>query len=221
MNHEQLDLFEPNISIDNNSQNFTSLNFEKLSLSNAEITFYPHFFSREESDDFLEKLMNTIKWQRDYISLYGRQIPIPRQTAWYGDEDRSYTYSRIRMLPKAWNDTLLKIKQRVENVTKIQYNSVLVNLYRDGKDGVAWHSDDEPELGDTPIIGSVSFGGERRFMLKPKNKTLQEKHEILLNHGSFLLMTGTTQKHWLHQIPKTSKKVEQRINLTFRIIKNL
>lgn len=134
-----------------------------------------------------------------------------------GDVGKSYTFSGIQLNPESWTPTLLKIKARVEAIANVSFNSVLLNLYRDGNDGISWHSDAEPELGQNPIIASVSFGELRRFLFKHKyQKDLKE--EIALTHGSFLLMSGTTQHFWQHQIPKTKKKVNSRINLTFRTI---
>ena len=122
------------------------------------------------------------------------------------------------MSPDAWIPTLLSIKSRIEEVTQAKFNSVLLNLYRCGKDGVSWHSDDEPELGKNPIIASVSFGEARRFQLRHKLDKSLDKVEITLTHGSLLIMKGSTQHFWQHQIPKTAKSLRERINLTFRII---
>ena len=151
------------------------------------------------------------------IKLYGKLVPIPRLTAWYGDSGKSYTYSKIAMSPEPWTPTLLAIKSKVEVLLGVQFNSVLLNFYRSGSDSVAWHSDDESELGENPVIGSVSFGGTRRFVFRHKYRKELNK-EVDLSHGTFLVMKGTTQHFWQHQIPKTVKKVEPRINLTFRVI---
>jgi alkylated DNA repair dioxygenase AlkB len=190
----------------------------KFDLPNSDITLYPNFFTEKESDCFFQEFMKKVQWQQDYITFYGRQMPIPRQTAWYGDEGKFYTYSGIKMTPHSWIDPLLQIKERIQGLTSIKFNSVLLNLYRNGQDSVAWHSDDELELGDQPVIGSVSFGATRTFKLKPKDKAIQTVEKMDLTHGSLLLMQGDTQKYWLHQIPKTSKQIGPRINLTFRSI---
>ncbi|MEA5509860.1 alpha-ketoglutarate-dependent dioxygenase AlkB [Crocosphaera sp. UHCC 0190] len=183
----------------------------------GEAIFYRTFFTIEESDQFFCELENSINWRQDHIKLYGKSIDLPRLTAWYGDEGKSYIYSGIEQHPSPWTPTLKKIKSRIEEVANVKFNSVLLNFYRSGKDSVSWHSDDEPELGINPIIGSVSFGGTRRFCLKHKNIP-ERKVDIELPHGSFLLMKGEIQHHWLHQIPKTQQAVKPRINLTFRII---
>jgi alkylated DNA repair dioxygenase AlkB len=187
------------------------------SLPDAEINFYPHFFTKSESDLIFENLFNEIKWRSDKIKLYGKEIDLPRKTAWYGETGKSYTYSGIQMFPEPWTPTLLKIKKKIEKIADVKFNSVMMNLYRDGNDGISWHTDAETELGKNPVIGSVSFGETRRFMLRHRyNKIL--KTEFELSHGSFLLMSGTTQHFWQHQIPKTTKKLDSRINLTFRTI---
>jgi alkylated DNA repair dioxygenase AlkB len=188
-----------------------------ISLPDAEIHFYPQFFTKAESDLIFENLFSEIKWRSDKIKLYGKEIDLPRKTAWYGEPGKSYKYSGIQMLPEPWTPTLLKIKSEIEEIANVKFNSVMMNLYRDGNDGISWHTDAETELGKNPTIGSVSFGESRRFMLRHRyNKEL--KSEIELTHGSFLLMGGSTQHFWQHQIPKTSRKLESRINLTFRTI---
>lgn len=193
---------------------------ERLPMSDAEVIFYPNFFDEQESDDFFRQLFKEIKWQQDRIKHYGKEINLPRLTAWYGDAGKSYTYSHIAMKSEPWMPLLLHIKNRVENVVEANFNSVLLNLYRTGKDSVSWHQDNEHELGENPIIGSVSFGGTRRFQFRHKLKKELSKVDLILTHGSLLIMKGTTQKFWQHQIPKTSKEVLPRINLTFRVIKS-
>ncbi len=189
----------------------------KLNLPDADVEYFPDFFTKEESDRFYKSLLKNTPWQQDSIKFYGKEIPLPRLTAWFGAEDMDYSYSGIQMKPHPWTDELLEIKFRVEEIACVDFTSVLLNLYRTGSDGVSWHADDEKELGANPVIGSVSFGATRSFQLKNKeNPELKAKLE--LEHGSFLLMQGETQHHWLHQVPKTSKDVQPRINLTFRII---
>jgi alkylated DNA repair dioxygenase AlkB len=188
-----------------------------FSLPDAEITFYPNFFDKVQSDLMFRTLSNEIKWRADKIKLYGKEFELPRKTAWYGETEKIYTYSGIQMLAESWTPTLLKIKNEIEKVADVTFNSTMMNLYRNGNDGISWHTDAEPELGKNPVIGSVSFGQTRRFMLRHRhNKEL--KFEIELTHGSFLLMGGSTQHFWQHQIPKTSKNIDARINLTFRTI---
>lgn len=189
----------------------------KLDMPDADINYFPNFFSLEESKLLYQNLTEKIKWQQDFIKIYGKTIPLPRLTAWYGETEKNYTYSGILMKPHKWNNDLLRIKEKIEAIAKVNFNSVLLNLYRNGADSVAWHADDEPELGINPVIASVSFGETRIFQFKhQENQAL--KSQIALENGSLLLMQGTTQHKWLHQIPKTTKILKPRINLTFRII---
>jgi alkylated DNA repair dioxygenase AlkB len=143
---------------------------------------------------------------------------LPRLTAWYGEGEAYYTYSNIAMRPRFWTPLLSHIKRKIEKVAQVEFNSVLLNLYRDGKDSVSWHQDNEPELGKEPVIGSVSFGSTRCFQFRHKLRKDLRRFDIALTHGSLLIMRGTTQQFWQHQIPKTHKPVGQRVNLTFRII---
>lgn len=185
----------------------------------GEIIVYKNFFKELESDLLLKELLTNINWRQDKIKIFGKKVDLPRLTAWYGDEGKSYKYSGITMNPEVWTPTLLSIKERIEKVVELNFNSVLANLYRNGKDYVSWHSDDEAELGNNPIIASVSFGATRRFQLKHKYNKDLDTVEIALTHGSLLIMKGAIQHFWQHQIPKTSKVLSARVNLTFRIIK--
>lgn len=184
----------------------------------GEVISYPNFFRIQESDRLFSDLSSNIKWRHDTIHIYGKKIPLPRITAWYGDEGKSYIYSGIEHHPEPWTPTLKLIKSKAEEISEVTFNSVLLNLYRHGQDSVSWHSDDEPELGQNPIIASISLGATRRFFLKHK---ILKNHKITLDlsNGSLLLMKGETQHFWKHQIAKTAKFVEPRINLTFRVVK--
>lgn len=177
------------------------------------------FFDLSQSDDYLQTLLAKVKWRQDAIK-HGRKVTqLPRLTAWYGSSGKHYSYSGIRMKPLPWNAPLLAIKQTVDAEAGVKFNSVLLNFYRNEHDSVAWHSDDEPELGKNPIIASVSFGATRRFVLKHKTEKRLPKIEMELSHGSLLLMRGPTQHHWVHAIPKYRLPVGPRLNLTFRIIR--
>ena len=189
-----------------------------LNLPDAEIIYYPHSFHKKEADVVFEQLKNEIPWQQDDIRVFGKIHPQPRLTALFGNEGITYSYSNIKMQPHPWNPLLQKLKSHVENVTNTNFTTVLLNQYRDGKDSNGWHADDEKELGRNPIIASVSFGTERTFQLKHNSDKTQKKN-IVLEHGSLLIMRGTTQHFWKHQIPKTSEAIGSRINLTFRVIK--
>ncbi|NJN47414.1 MAG: alpha-ketoglutarate-dependent dioxygenase AlkB [Candidatus Competibacteraceae bacterium] len=186
-------------------------------MPDAELDFFEDFFTPAESDRLFTGLLDSIAWQQEHISLYGKTHLVPRLTAWYGDAGCCYTYSGIRRYPARWIPLLLTIRNRIERVTEVHFNGVLLNLYRDGRDSMGWHSDAERELGENPMIASVSFGGPRRFLLRHKNGT--HNSAVTLTHGSLLLMGGATQHYWQHRIPKTRQAVPPRINLTFRVIR--
>ncbi|WP_246615989.1 alpha-ketoglutarate-dependent dioxygenase AlkB [Aquimarina litoralis] len=188
-----------------------------LALPDGEAYYYPEFFNKKEADQLFEILSQSISWQQDDIKVFGKVYPQPRLTALYASNNRTYTYSNITMQPHQFTKELLAIKKKVEQITSEHFTTCLLNLYRDGQDSNGWHSDNEKELGPNPTIASVSFGEDRWFHFKHKTKNLKQK--ILLQHGSLLLMKGTTQENWLHQIPKSKKITKPRINLTFRIIK--
>jgi alkylated DNA repair dioxygenase AlkB len=189
-----------------------------LNLPDADIIYYPAFFNREMADTLYTDLLHGIPWQQDTIKVYGKEHQQPRLTALYGNDGKPYSYSNITMQPHAWNLLLQKIKHHVETVAETRFTTLLLNYYRDGKDSNGWHADNEKELGKNPIIASLSLGVERVFQLK-HNVDPQLKQSILLEHGSLLLMKGTTQHFWKHQIPKTNKPIGGRINLTFRVIR--
>jgi alkylated DNA repair dioxygenase AlkB len=159
-----------------------------------------------------EELMAATAWRQEIATVMGRRVPIPRLTAWHGAA--GYVYSGIRMTPAPWNPPLLEIKAVAEACAEQAFNSVLLNLYRDGRDSVSWHADNEPGLGPDPVIASVSLGATRRFQMKHRRR--EERVSLDLPSGSCLVMAGATQHHWLHQVPKTSRPIGPRINLTFR-----
>ncbi len=186
-------------------------------LPNATIEYYPNLFDLEKSNLLFEKLYQEIPWQQDNITVFGKNHLQPRLTALFGNEGKPYSYSNIVMQPHAWNSILTFIKKEVENISHENFTTVLLNLYRNGKDSNGWHADNEKELGKNPVIASVSFGAERSFHLQ-HNSILDAKQKIILEHGSLLIMKGETQHFWKHQIPKTAKPIQPRINLTFRSI---
>lgn len=189
---------------------------KKISIPDSDILHFNGLFGSSDADDLFARLKTEIQWQQEKIKLYGQVHDLPRLTAWYGDPDKTYTYSGIVVDSLPWTQSLLEIKGKIEEISGVTFNSVLLNRYRNGADSVSWHADDERELGENPVIGSVSFGEVRPFQLK--HKTEDEKTKILLGHGSYLLMQGPTQRYWLHQIPKSKKILSERINLTFRRI---
>ena len=190
----------------------------EFNLPDAEVIYYPAFLESNNATLLYEQLLSETPWQSDSITLFGKTHPQPRLTAFYGADDLSYSYSNIKMLANTWSNTLLKLKLEIEQRTSTTFNSVLLNLYRDGKDSNGWHADDEKELGINPIIASITLGSERFFHLK-HIKNPESKCKIKLEHGSLLLMKGSTQHFYKHQIPKTVQPVAPRINLTFRTIK--
>jgi len=192
------------------------LNYQKLPMENANVVYYPGLFSRQQSDNLFKELFNSINWRHEPIIFFGKEVLQPRLTAFYGE--KGYTYSGITMHPEIWTPALLEIKSIIEPLAEVKFNGVLMNLYRDNNDYMGWHSDNEKELGENSIIASVSFGETRRFLFRRRDNH-NIKRELKLAHGDFLIMQGTTQKFWQHQVPKTAKKLAPRINLTFRVIK--
>jgi len=167
-----------------------------------------------EADRLFEELLRLTPWRQEVATVMGRRVPIPRLTAWHGEA--GYVYSGIRMEPAPWSEPLLELKAVAERLAGRPFNSVLLNLYRDGRDSVSWHADNEPGLGREPVIASISLGAVRRFQLRHRRRG--ERIGLDLPHGSCLIMAGATQHHWLHQLPKTARPVGPRINLTFRLM---
>jgi len=186
-------------------------------LADADVRFVANFLP--DADDLFDEVKKTTAWQDRTIRMYGKDIPLPRRTAWYGDPGTGYVYSGIENVPMPWTAAISTIRAAVEARCDVQFNSVLLNRYRTGKDSVAWHADDEPELGDQPCIASVSLGATRTFRFKHKRRE-DLQASIALTHGSLLVMRGQTQANWLHCIPKTTKPVGERINLTFRQVRS-
>ena len=158
-----------------------------------------------------------IEWHHDQINMFGKDIFLPRYSAWYGDSDKPYTYSGLTLTPKTWNKGLLFIKNEIDKIAGVTFNSVLMNWYRDGDDYINWHTDAEKELGKNPVIGSVNFGTTRRFLIR-RIDDKKEKVEMPLKHGTLLVMKGALQHFWQHSVPKEKKVKDDRINLTFRVI---
>ncbi len=211
---EQRDLFGNIISSNPNGKSNTGL----TKIENGEYLFYPDFFSKAESNFYLQTIRENIDWKQESMNMYGKQVDFPRLTAWYGENDKTYSFSGITLDPKKWTNELFAIKQKIESLSNTVFNSVLLNLYRSGNDSISWHTDAEKELGLNPIIASVNFGATRKFQLR--HVLNKEKLEIELTHGSLLIMQGELQHYWQHQVPKTNKVVGERINLTFRVIKS-
>ena len=201
-----------------NSDSSLELTKTKFNLPDADIILFHEFFTKTECEKLFKNLSEKINWQQYTIKMFGKILNQPRLTAFYGEENKPYAYSGIKLTPKPWTEDLLFIKSRITKIAQINFSSVLLNYYRNGTDSMGWHSDDEKELGQNPVIGSISFGETRLFQLRHLKRKDLKKVDIILSNGSFLLMKGTTQHYWEHQIPKTSKKITPRINLTFRTI---
>ncbi len=206
----------------------------------GKLYYAPYYFDHTQSDEFFDYFLacdgidhhqhdwqhesninqlnfTNIQWHQDTIKMYGKEHLLPRVSAWYGDNDKPYTYSGITLQPSAWTDRLNFLRDELERICKRRFNSVLLNWYRTGEDHISWHTDAEPELGVNPMIASVNFGASRRFLLRLKDDHTA-KLEIPLHHGSVLVMAGALQHHWQHSVPKQKKITQSRINLTFRTI---
>ena len=191
--------------------------FSDLALPGASLRIDLQWLPAGRADALLRELTQTLDWQVHCIRLFGRLVASPRRSCWIGDSEAVYRYSGMRFTPRPWTPALSLLREEVGAAAGVRFNSVLVNLYRDGDDAMGWHSDDEPELGPEPLIASLSLGGERRFVLKHRRRP-ENRLALLLKHGSLLLMSGETQRNYRHALPRTRKPVAPRINLTFRSI---
>lgn len=190
----------------------------KIKIPDADIEYHQGFIPAQLALDYYYQLKQDLLWREDSIVMYGKLIPIPRLQAWYGDAGVDYTYSNLTLSTVTWTPLLAKLREQVCLHCQHQFNAVLANQYRDQRDSVSWHSDDEPELGKHPVIASLSFGGERDFQLRHNQS--KQKLNLPLAPGSLLVMKGNTQSFWQHCIPKRTRQISPRINLTFRKILN-
>jgi alkylated DNA repair dioxygenase AlkB len=190
---------------------------KSIDLAGAELAFDDGWMAKSEADALFAGLRHAIPWEVHRIRLFGRNVDSPRLSCWIGDPDTGYTYSGAHFDPNPWPIALRAIRARLAGELCIDFNSVLANLYRDGHDSMGWHSDDEPELGTQPVIASLSLGATRRFVLKHRSDP-PRKFALELPHGSLLLMRGATQANYRHALPRTSRQIGPRINLTFRQI---
>jgi alkylated DNA repair dioxygenase AlkB len=196
---------------------FFSTDEFNLKLPQHLLEYIPGFYSEADSFTFLNTLMENTPWKQDVINMYGKLVKTPRLTAWYGDENSTYQFSGNKYSPLPWTNDLQKMRIKVEQAAGITFNSVLLNYYRDGNDSVAWHSDNEPELRRFPIIASLSLGEARKFDIRHKQDH-SNKHSIVLENGSLLLMKAQLQQEWHHRLAKSTKYLKPRINLTFRMV---
>lgn len=189
---------------------------ENLAPCDGELYLLRGFYSSNTADRYFQDLLHGLAWQTEQIQIFGRLLTVPRLMAWYGDSDAHYRYSGVDHAPLPWSGALLAIKADLESVCQHRFNSVLVNLYRNGRDSMGCHADNEPELGANPLIASLSFGDSRLFRLRHNRS--KQRLDIELAHGDLLVMAGTLQHHWRHELPKTRQIKQARINLTFRRI---
>lgn len=190
-----------------------------LPMQDAHVEYYPNWLKTKHANDLLHYFVAQLAWQQPSLQLYGKEHKIPRLQAWYGDPNTEYEYSRLKMQPLAWDARLAKMKQACEQKCQVRFNSVLANYYRHGNDSMGMHADNEPELGEQPVIASVSLGQTRRFSFKHNQS--KETQRIQLEHGSLLIMKGTTQQHWQHGINKSRTQLGPRLNFTFRWVSQI
>ncbi len=202
----QSDLFEDNPEV----------NAIELDMPDASVRYLSNFLTTSDAEYYFEILQRTLAWRQDHIKMFGKSVKIPRLQAWYGEPVAAYTYSGLTMQPLAWTTELAELRHRCEEYCRARFNSVLANYYRDGQDSMGAHSDNEPELGAQPIIASLSLGQERELIFKHQYQ--EHKLNLPLANGSLLIMSGTTQDFWLHNINKRTIPLGPRINLTFRMI---
>jgi alkylated DNA repair dioxygenase AlkB len=190
---------------------------QRIPIAGADARYAPAFHEPASADDQMARLTRDIDWQQHHLRLFGRDVPAPRLSCWMGDADAVYTYSRTRFEPQPWTPVVATLRDDLCDRLGVRFNSVLANLYRDGRDSMGWHSDDEPELGPQPLIASLSFGAARTFRLRAR-ATRETALSIELAHGSLLVMGGDTQALYQHALPQRARVSGARINLTFRLV---
>jgi alkylated DNA repair dioxygenase AlkB len=188
-----------------------------LHLGEAEVSWHRHWLPRDAADTLQRTLREDVPWEVHRIRMFGRQVDSPRLSCWMGDPAARYRYSGTEFVPQPWHPALLPLRDQLAAFCGHAFNSVLLNRYRDGDDGMGWHSDNEPELGPAPVIASLSLGAGRRFLLRRRDDHAK-KAEVLLDHGDLLVMGGQTQRLYQHCLPKSARPLAERLNLTFRWI---
>jgi alkylated DNA repair dioxygenase AlkB len=188
---------------------------DPIPLVDGDLRILHAFVSKDEGDALLALLRTSIPWEQHRVRIHGRAVDCPRLSCWLGDPGARYAYSGLVLEPRPWGG-VSDLRLRIAAELDVPFNSALANLYRDGRDSMGWHSDDEPELGPEPTIASLSLGAVRRFRLRHRRRSDLEPVALDLPHGSLLVMRGATQRHWRHQVPKTRRPVAPRLNLTFR-----
>lgn len=185
----------------------------------GELYLISSFYSDEQAQQLFKQLRQSLAWQEEKIFVYGRWLKVPRLMCWYGDKQAEYRYSGVNHQPLPWTKALLAIKEKIQLFYPSDFNSVMANLYRDGNDSMGCHADDEKELGENPVIASLSLGEQR--ILRFRHQQTKERLDVPLNNGDLLIMAGEIQHHWRHELPKTKKSKAERINLTFRHVYNM
>lgn len=191
-------------------------NYEQLAMPDADVWLVHDWIKPEIADKLLSHFTQALAWEQPSISMFGKSMKVPRLQAWYGDAGTAYTYSGLKMQPLPWEQKLKQLKVYCEQTCETRFNSVLANLYRDGQDSMGMHADDEVELGQEPVIASVSLGQTRQFDFK--HRVTKERVRVPLHHGSLLIMRGKTQEKWHHGINKTKRVQQPRMNFTFRYV---
>ena len=206
-------------SLSSQGEFFDEPTTQRIDLPGADIVLHQQVWSPERGDQLCNQLVQEIEWRQDKISMFGQVHDVPRLNAWYGDPDCSYAWSGIRMNPSTWTPTLQQIREQVNSLAAVQFNSALLNFYRDGNDKVDWHADDEKVLGINPVIASVSLGVARKFRMRRKDRS-QTPTDIVLQSGDVLIMRGSTQQLWEHEVPRSKRITQPRVNLTFRVVES-
>lgn len=188
-------------------------------IPDGEISYRPDFVEPDEAGQTLEALLARPDWERLHSTFFGREVELPRSTAWWGDPGATYRYSGITHVAEGWPGFVEDLRDRLDAELGLFFNSVLANRYRDGREYMGWHSDDERDLGDEPAIASLSFGAERRFLMRHRTRRDVELVELSLGSGSLLVMEGGTQRHWKHKLPPMARCQAERVNLTFRHVR--
>jgi alkylated DNA repair dioxygenase AlkB len=188
-----------------------------IPVKDGKLIYLPGFIDGTASENLLDNLRKEIIWKQETLKIFGRQHLTPRLTAWYGDPGMTYSYSGLKLQPAEWTHTLQEVKKQIEQKLNFTFNSVLLNWYRNGNDSMGWHADDEKELGKNPVIASLSLG-KARFLHFRRKDNHKDSFKILLENGSLLIMSETLQHYWQHALPKSSKPMGERMNLTFRSI---
>ena len=187
--------------------------YKKIINEDGCLDYYPGIFAGK---NYFESIQQEVQWQEEYFQLYGKMVKAPRLIAWYGNPGVNYRYSGIQHYGSDWSSHCLAIKKKIEQITNHSFNGLLANYYRDGKDYMGWHRDNESSLGPQPVIASVSFGASRDFLLRHRQH--KKKVTLPLHDGDLLIMSGHLQDFWQHSLPKRLKVSEPRINLTYRLI---